>query len=164
MGYRELLLVLLSSVLLTLLMVQINANAVDSQDALQQLEIAHTAASVGQQFIEEAKSKKFDAVSDIIDDADMPDDFTAWNSLGPGAWESYPNFNDVDDYNGYTGTVTVNSVPYSVSITVVYVRDSNLKNAYNQETYFKKMTVTVTSSYMENSVVLRQVYSYFGVD
>ena len=168
MGYRELFLVLLSVVLLTMLMVQINASTNESRDSLQELEIAHTAASVAQQYLEEIKSKQFDALSSILPAASMPNGFTAWNSLGHGWWETYPNFNDVDDYHNFARTQNVNGVDYNVTIKVHYVRDSAPDVVYNDETFFKRVTVTVTSSYLTNpnmsSIVVKQVFSFFGVN
>ena len=168
MGYRELFLVLLSVVLLTTLMVQINASTNESRETLQELEIAHTAASVAQQYLEEIKSKQFDALSNVLPAGSMPSGFTPWNSLGHGWWETYPNFNDVDDYNGLTRTQTVSGVDYNVAIQVHYVRDSAPDVVYNDETFFKRVTVTVTSSYLTdsnmNSIVMKQVFSFFGLN
>lgn len=168
MGYRELFLVLLSVVLLTTLMVQINASTNESRATLQELEIAHTAASVAQQYLEEIKSKKFDALSDILPLSSMPGGFSPYNSLGHGWWETYPNFNDVDDYHGFTRTQTINGVDYNVAIQVHYVRDTAPDTPYNNETFFKRVTVTVTSSYLTNpnmnAIVVKQVFSYFGVN
>ncbi len=168
MGYRELFLVLLSVVLLTTLMVQINAGTNESRETLFELEIAHTAASIAQQYLDEIRSKQFDALSSVIPPGSMPGGFTAWNGLGHGWWETYPNYNDVDDYHGFTRTHNLNGVDYNVAIQVHYVRDSAPDVAYNDETFFKRVTVTVTSSYLTNpnmnSVVLKQVFSYFGVN
>lgn len=168
MGYRELFLVLLSVVLLTTLMVQINASTNESRETLQELEIAHTAASVAQQYLEEIKSKQFDALSSVLPAGSMPGGFTPWNSLGHGGWETYPNYNDVDDYHNFTRTQSVSGVDYNVTIQVHYVRDSAPDTPYNNETFFKRVTVTVTSSYLTNpnmdTIVLKQVFSYFGVN
>ncbi len=168
MGYRELFLVLLSVVLLTTLMVQINASTNESRETLQELEIAHTAASVAQQYLEEIKSKKFDALSDILPLASMPSGFSPYNSLGHGWWETYPNYNDVDDYNGLTRTQTVNGVDYNVIIQVHYVQDTAPDTPFNNETFFKRVTVKVTSSYLANTqmdtIAVKQVFSYFGVN
>jgi hypothetical protein len=163
MGHREMLLVLVSIVLLSLLTTQINTNIVQGREALQKIEIEHMAASIAQQFIEEAKSKKFDAQVGLVDPSTMPASFTPWNALGHGWWESYPNFNDVDDFHNFNRTIYVNGIGFTVQIQVVYVQDSNPEQAVSTNTYFKKMTVTVSSSYLSNSVTFKHVFSYFGV-
>jgi hypothetical protein len=175
MGYRELFLVLASVILLTLLMTQINSNTVEGREAMQQLEFEHTAAAIAQQFIEEAKSKKFDAQIGMVDAAD-PDNFTPWNNLGAGGWENYPNFNDVDDYHNFSRTVYVNGenfeadstvtdgIPFNVSIQVQYVSVDNPDSVITDESHFKRMTVTVTSNYIPSSIVVKHVFSYYGVN
>jgi hypothetical protein len=173
MGYRELFLVLASVVLLSLLMTQINSNTVQGREVLQQLEYEHIAASIAQQFIEEAKSKKFDALVGMVNPSD-PNNFTPWNSLGKGGWETYPNFNDVDDYHNFSRTIYVNGatfdvnatsgIPFNVSIQVHYVSAAKPDSAVSDETYLKRMTVTVSSSYIPSSISTKQVFSYFGVN
>lgn len=173
MGYRELFLVLASVVLLTMLMTQINSNTVEGREALQELELEHTAAALAQQFIEEAKSKIFDAQIGMIDATD-PNNFTPWNNLGAGGWESYPNFNDVDDYHNLSRTVYIdgesfepdstNGIPFNVSIAVQYVSEANPDSAVSDETFLKRMTVTVSSDYIPSSIVAKHVFSYYGVN
>lgn len=176
MGYRELLLVLVSTVLLTLLITQINSNNVEGREALQDLSVYQAAASVAQQFIEEAKSKKFDANVGVIDPDDMPDGFTYWNGLGKNPSESYPALNDVDDYHNMTRTIYVSGnntnltgtsgIPFNVNIQVHYVSDANPDSTVNTETYLKRMTVTVTSTWLPSgtNVTMKHVFSYFGVN
>lgn len=176
MGYRELFLVMLSVVLLTLLITQINSNNVEGREALQDLTMFQAAASLAQQFIEEAKSKKFDATAGVLDPADMPSGFTNWNGLGHNITESYPRFDDIDDYHGLVQTIYVNGaidsltgtsgIPFDVNVQVHYVSDANPDSAVSEETYLKRMTVTVSSSWLPTgtSVTMKHVFSYFGVD
>ncbi|MDZ7268169.1 MAG: hypothetical protein ONB48_09275 [candidate division KSB1 bacterium] len=176
MGYRELLLVLVSVVLLTLLMTQINSQTVEGREALQELSLHQAAASLAQQFIEEARSKKFDALVGVLAPGDMPDGFTPWNWLGHSGSESYPRFNDVDDYHGFSRTIYVNGantnltgtdgIPFNVNIQVHYVSEANPDSAVSHETFLKRMTVNVTSSWLPTgtTVTLKHVFSYFGVN
>ena len=160
MGFQELLLVVLTSVLFSLLILNINQTSLRNQEALQETEIVHTAISVAQRFIEEAKSKEYDAVSASLDPGDMPDGFTTVYGLGHNNSEHYPNFSDVDDYHGFNQTVTVRGMDFQVQISVVYVRDTNPEASYSNETFFKKMTVNVNSSYLSHGITLKQVISY----
>jgi len=172
MGYQQLFLVLASVVLLSLLMVQINNNTVEGREALQQLELQHTAVAIAQQFIEEAKSKKFDALVGVIPPSSMPGGFTL--PLGAGGWETYPQFNDVDDYHNFTRTVFVNGanfdpaatsgIPFSVNIQMHYVSDANPDSAVSGRTFFKRMRVRVTSSYIPGQILIKHVFSYYGVN
>jgi hypothetical protein len=173
MGYQQLFLVLASVVLLTLLMVQINSNAVEGREALQQLELEQTAVGIAQQFIEEAKSKNFDELIGVIPPASMPGGFTPANALGPGS-DTYPQFNDVDDYNNLARTVYINGVdfdagatdgiPFTVGIKVNYVTDANPDSAVSAPTFLKRMTVKVASTWIPDTVVVKHVFSYYGVN
>jgi hypothetical protein len=174
MGYQELFLVLASVVLLTLLMVQINNNTVEGSEALQKLELEHTAVAIAQQFIEEAKSKRFDEVVGNVPASTFPGTFNHWGSLGHGVSEVYPQFDDVDDYHNFSRTVYVNGanfdpdatdgIPFTVSIQVHYVNDSNPDQAVSARTFFKRMRVTVSSSWIPNSITVKHVFSYYGVN
>lgn len=174
MGYRELFLVMVSSILLTLLIVQINTHNVEGSEALQQMELTHTATAIAQQFIDEARSKKFDGQVGMADPSTFPGAFTAWNNLGPGNWETYPAFNDIDDYHNFNQTLYVtgtninpdstNGIPFTVNIQVNYVSTAKPDSAVQTNTFLKRMTVTVSSSWLPNSVSIKQVFSYFGVN
>jgi len=174
MGYQNLFLVMASSILLTLLIVQINTHNVEGSEALQQMELTHTATAIAQQFIDEARSKKFDAQAGMIDPAAMPGGFTPWNNLGHGNWETYPAYNDVDDYHNFnqtvyvTGTaidsVSTNGIPFTVAIQVQYVSAAKPDSAVLMNTFLKRVTVTVSSSWLPHSVTVKQVFSYFGVN
>lgn len=174
MGYRELFLVMVSSILLTLLIVQINTHNVEGSEALQQMELTHTATAIAQQFIDEARSKKFDAQVGMIDPSTMPGSFTPWNNLGPGNWETYPAFNDIDDYHNFNQTLYVtgtninpdstNGIPFAVNIQVNYVSTANPDSAVHSNTFLKRMVVTVSSSWLPHSVSVKQVFSYYGVE
>jgi hypothetical protein len=174
MGYQNLFLVMMSSILLTLLVIQINSNNVEGSETLQQMELAHTATAIAQQFIDEAKSKKFDSQVGMVDPATMPGTLTPWNSLGAGGWETYPGYNDVDDYHNFSQTLYVtgtninpdstNGVPFMVNIQVQYVSAAKPDSTVLTETFLKRMTVTVSSSWLPHSVTVKQIFSYFGVN
>lgn len=174
MGFQELLLVVLSSVLFSLLILNVNLTSQRNHDALRESEIAHMATSMAQRIIEEAKSKKFDANVGAYDPSTFPDNFTGpGTGLGynSGVDGVYPNINDVDDFNGEAGvgtglsvTVTVHGMDFQVLATVDYVTHTNLEQEEFSKTFFKMVTVTVNSAYLPHSVTLKQVISYYGVD
>lgn len=162
MGYRELFLVLFSIVLLSTLTLRINTNAVEGRELVQQLEIEHMAASVGQQFIEEAKSKKFDEAVTPTTTTLSLGDLTSYALLGP----EDASFNDVDDYEAYADTVFVNGIDFEVMIEVKYVQDTAPDIPVSTQTYFKRMLVSVQSSWLPagRTIDLRHVFTYFGVN
>ena len=164
MGYRELFLVLTSVLVLSLMTVNVNNTLMQGRETLQEIEIAQIAVSVAQRFIEEAKSKKFDTNVGSLGPGDMPAGFTNPGSLGPGGGETYPNFDDVDDYNNFSTTLYIKGLDFAVHIHVGYVEDTDPETVVNYETYYKRMQVTVTSSWMNGQVILKHVFSYYGSD
>ena len=163
MGYRELLLVLMGIGLFSLLTTQTNVNMANGREAMQEVEIQHLAVSVARQFIEEARAKQYDAVLSFLDEDDITDPSVFTGSLGHGGHESYPNFNDVDDFHNFNQTIYVQGIDFQVSIEVIYINDSDPTSPAGTKTYFKKMAVTVNSGYLPGSITFKQVFSYFGV-
>jgi hypothetical protein len=110
----------------------------------------------------------------MIDPADLSVSFTPWNALGCNMSEAYPQFNDVDDYNNLSRTVYINGesfdsnstdgIPFSVGIKVQYVSEAKPDSAVSFETYLKRMTVTVKSAYIPDSVKVKHVFSYYGAN
>ncbi len=116
-----------------------------------------TAFSLADDLIEEMKVKSFDQNT-----IDFPtnDPSTLTQYLGHGGGEVYPNFNDVDDFNGYTRNVDEpHAEGYVVSCVVQYVKGSNPDVVSSTQTFFKKATVTVTSPYMDHAVALSYIFT-----
>jgi hypothetical protein len=164
MGYRELFLVLVSVMLLSVLITQINIHTIEADESLQQLELGYKAMAISQQFIEEAKSKKFDALAGIIAPEDMPDDFTDANDFGPEGSESHPNFDDVDDYHDFSDTLYVEGIDFRVAMEVSYVEDVDPDQMVAGPTFYKRLSVTVSSSWLSHGITLKHVFSYFGAN
>ncbi|MCK9594910.1 MAG: type II secretion system protein [Candidatus Omnitrophica bacterium] len=89
--------------------------------------------SYARSLLEEIKVKDFS-------DPDDPDNTT----LGVNADDVYPNYNDVDDYNGYNDTPASG---FSRRVAVDYVNlSSNQWSDSADPTDFKRVNVTVSSS------------------
>ena len=125
------------------------------------------AVSLGTSIIEEANGKAFDlAVSeDAITDINL---LTAPQSLGAASGEVYPNFNDFDDFNGFTKTVTnMPSAEFKILCSVKYVSEANPSIVSSVRTWHKRIDVSVTSESMKNAnneqdtIKLSSVYSYW---
>ena len=122
------------------------------------------ATSLGQSLIEEAIGKGFDEVVLSDPPTSLPASFTPTGSLGTELGEYYPNFDDVDDFNGYSRTDTTEvGVAYTASAQVEYVDGSNPDGpAETSPTFFKRLKVTVSSDYLSNDTVLYYLMSYWG--
>jgi hypothetical protein len=118
-----------------------------------------TAFSLADDLIEEIKQKAFDAAT-INFPTTNPSSLTSAYSLGHGSWEVYPAYNDIDDYNGYVMSVSApHAEDYQVSCTVRYVDGDNPDSIVWTQTFYKKVTVVVTSPYMRNPVELSHIFT-----
>jgi hypothetical protein len=134
----------------------------EGRELIQQLEIEHMAASTAQQFIEEAKSRRFD---EVIIPATMPGSLTAAGSLGVEG-EAYPAFDDVDDFAAINAdTLFVSGIDFIATVDVDYVQDTAPDDSVGVQTFFKRMRVSVKSSWLPagREIRLQHIFTYFGV-
>ena len=159
MGHREMILLLGALVLFGLLMLSLNQYAMDQNDVIFEQELEFYAISLAQSFIEEAKTRAFDTTV-INASPQLPSGFTSFGGLGPDGGETYPNFNDVDDFNNFTFQDSTGRAVFDVDIDVGYVESADPETGVNYETFYKNMTVTVDSPYMDWPVQLNYVFGY----
>lgn len=115
-----------------------------------------TAFSLADDLIEEIKQKAFDEKT-IDFQAIKTNQLTAPGSLGKEG-EVWPNFDDIDDYKGYSKPISLpHAEGYNVSCDVKYV-DSNGSDISSQS-YYKKVTVTVTSQYISYPMSISFIFS-----
>jgi hypothetical protein len=104
--------------------------------------------------ISEINSKAFDAATIADEFADVPA-FTAPASLGHNSSEVYPNYNDADDYHGYTTTVSSpRAGSFRLSVLVDYVNPGSLDVRSSIRTRMKRIRVSVASDFLDNPVTL----------
>lgn len=162
MGRSELLLVLGALILFGLTRLSTNRYMVDQNESIIQREYEFYAISLAQSFIEEGKTKAYD-VAVINASPPVPSGFTGNGGLGPAAGEFYPNFNDIDDYNGLSLTDSTSRGNFDIDIIVGYIKEATPEIIeVNQKTFHKKMIVTVTNPFLIQPVQLDFIFSYFG--
>ena len=159
MGQRELLLTLGAIVLFSMITFRINQATVRNSESIYDRQAEFYALSVAQRFIEEAKTKAFDEFTIAGNPGSVPGGFTG-TPTGSGGGENYPDFDDVDDFNGYSATIDTKMGQMSVSVEVDYVEDSDLETAVNPRTFYKKMRVTVQSDYLLSPVRAEYVFAF----
>jgi hypothetical protein len=146
--------------LLSLTVLRVNNNILTTDITLQDSKLGVLAVSLATSLIEEASKKAFDAASsdDAISDLSL---LTSPYSLGPGSWETPDTYNDFDDYNGYTKIDTINSIDYQLTCKVNYINPNDVDGIVMNTTWHKKITVSVTSSLMNDTLRFSTVYSYW---
>jgi Flp pilus assembly protein TadG len=154
MGGVQMMLVLGAMVLLSLLVLNINRTQMFSEQQMSQSEYTMAATAVGQSLVNEAAGKAFDAAT-ATDEKAAVSTFTAPRSLGRGSWETYPDFNDFDDYHRFTTTrSTPRAGTFRLAGSVDYVNPATPNTASNVRTRMKRIRVTVTSDFMDQPVIL----------
>ena len=145
---------------LSLVSLRFNSSVLENSTVEVENKVYLTAFSLADDLIEEIKQKAFDAATVKFPTTD-PMDLTSAYSLGHGWWEVYPNYNDIDDYNGFTRTVSApHAENYHVSCKVWYVSPNNPNLKVMIQTFYKKVEVTVTSPYLRNAVKLSFIFTH----
>jgi hypothetical protein len=154
--------------LLSFLVLRFNSIHLTSAQASYNSKFGIVATSLANSLIEEAKDKAYDAVAlDTTKTITAASDFST--TLGKEGGEVYPEFDDFDDYNNlfYLDTLSLKNpqtgapTAFEIRSIVEYVSDANpdVKSASKQ--YHKKMTVSVFSSAMMDTVKLTTIFSFW---
>lgn len=149
-GYSEVINVIGAMIIFSIIL--LNANSIIMRNSIMQVEgeLEQEVIALGQEIIEEALSKSFDqvTVNAAAPPALIPGGFTPAGQLGPDSGEyNRSDFNDFDDYNGWSDTFETTHGLFELSSEVYYVDEDTFLYTTQQST-FKKIVVTVTSQYL----------------
>lgn len=161
MNTGQMLLTLGAMILLSMLTIRVNKNNLQTEKVVLNTKFGVLSTSLATSIIEEANSKAFDKeTNDTM--ATSTSELTLPASLGPEAGETYPDFNDFDDFKGFVKIdSTMPSAIFTISSTVVYVNPSNPDSTVSTRTWHKKITVSVSSPLMKDTVRLSSIFSYW---
>jgi MSHA pilin protein MshD len=146
--------------LLSLSILRVNNGILNADSVLQDSKIGVLATSIGTSLIEEANRKAFDAISvsdAVLDVLTLTSPYT----LGPALGETPDIYNDFDDYNGYVRSDTVFSMDFKIACTVNYVDPYDVDGIEMSRTWHKKITVSISSSFISDTLKFSSVYSYW---
>lgn len=152
--------VLAAIILLSALVLNVNRSILYSSECCYSSEAISTAACVGQELIDEISSKAFDenTISNYIEELSL---FTAYDSLSNESGEVYPNFDDVDDFNGYSRIdFTPRLGDFTTAVTVCYVNPNSPNTVVNAKTRMKKFSVSVSSDLLVGNLEISGFISY----
>jgi hypothetical protein len=150
--------------LLALISLRFNATLLENRTTEIENKVYLTAFSLADDLIEEIKQKAFDEET-VEWKAITAEDLTPFEKFAPEVRDvgenEYPStWDDIDDYNGYSKSISLPHVEnYSVTSTVDYVSATDQDEVSNTQTYFKRVTVTVSSPYLSHSVKLSFVFT-----
>ncbi|MDQ7818160.1 MAG: hypothetical protein RDU14_14125 [Melioribacteraceae bacterium] len=164
MNTGQMLITIAALMLLSLVILRVNNSFFSTSSVMLDTKFGVLAVSFATSIIEEANSKSFDNATDTTS-ISSTESLTAITSLGPETGEVYSNFNDFDDFNGYSrstaGDSTFQSAVFNASCQVRYISPSNPSAEATSKTWHKRITVTVTSPSMADTIKLYSIFSYW---
>lgn len=121
--------------------------------------ISLTAISLADDLLEEIKVKSFDKSTTEFPTTNI-ESLTNSENLGPEAGEVYPNYDDIDDYNNFIRDVDApHAEGYEVTCKVQYVNENDPNDVSSTQTFYKKVTVTVTNTYLSYPINLSFIFT-----
>ena len=162
----------LALVIFTMLALSFNQKGRSDLDTRLYHEAVAAATEMGDELLNEASTKAFDAFT-VTGTVEDPTELTPPNSLGPSATEAAKGrkfFNDVDDYNGYKsidslgilGVCTTDVWVAYVNMDISVSKDESMYHLTNQ-TWYKKIVVEISSDssqYLKDPIRLKYITSY----
>jgi hypothetical protein len=143
--------------LLSMLSLQLNSSVLVNRTTEIEDKIYLTAFSLADDLVEEIKEKAFDEKT-IDFQAIAVNQLTSADMLTFESGESWPNFDDIDDYNGYQIEIDLpHAEGYNLTCKVNYVDSDG--NDLTTQSYYKKATITVSSKYLNHPFYMSFIFS-----
>lgn len=142
MNTGQMMLGIVAMALVTIVTLNLNRGSMSTQDSLIYNKSFILATTVAQSVIDEIQSKKFD--EEIVKGTKIysANDFSS--KLGKESGEAYPNFDDIDDYNGFKRSDTIPQMGvFNISVNIKYLTDDLVQT--NSQTYNKNVTIQIES-------------------
>ncbi|MCF8261535.1 MAG: hypothetical protein K9J12_12230 [Melioribacteraceae bacterium] len=161
MGTGQTLLSICAFSLLSVLVLRVSNTFLTTNSMLMDTKFGVLAVSLATSLIEEANSKAFDTKTDSAFVGNL-NDLTPALGLGPAMNENHLDYNDFDDYNGYSQIdSTMPSAIFNVSAVVTYINPSSPELVSNTPTWHKRITVMVSSESMKDTIQISSIFSYW---
>lgn len=146
--------------LLTLTSLNFNSALLQSTTVEVENKVYLTAFSLADDMIEEIKEKNYDEKTLVFPTTNRAN-LTPALSLGPETGESYPYFDDIDDYNNFTKNIVApHAEDYRVDCSVEYVMEDDSNASSTNQTFHKRVNITVSSPYIRHNVVLSFIFTH----
>ncbi len=157
--------------LLGVIMMNFRTNVFESEDVVDTNTYVQTSVTIGRSLLEEIAQRDFD-VKTKTKLVVRVDELTYWP--GPGSWEHYPNFNDVDDFHRSvftspaSGATVTSATPaclwntegYKVAVTVRYVDPENPAVYSSIPTWAKRVDLVITNIFSQDTVRMNYLATY----
>ncbi len=165
MNSSQMLITMAAMALLSMIILRTNSSFLNTSEVLINSKINIIAISLATSIIEEAKEKSFDentSNSPVSSTAGL----TTFLNLGPDGSETRVTFDDFDDFHNFAfvDTFVVDSLLlgfFNINAEVDYVTIANPDSAVTNQTWNKRLSVTISSESMTDTVRMSTVYSYW---
>ena len=119
------------------------------------------ASGLAQSIIDMIQSKAFDE-NTVNKPVWQTDSLTSSNNLGPESGEyKHTEFDDIDDYNKYSETVTLDRMgDFNINVSVFYVNTLNPQIKSSTPTYSKKIELSITNYSLLDTLKYHHIVSY----
>ena len=119
------------------------------------------ASGLAQSIIDMIQSKAFDENTTKAAVWQL-DSLTAANNLGPESGEyMHTDFDDIDDYNNYSATVTLDRMgDFDINVNVFYVSTLNPQIKSSIPTYSKKIELSIINYSLLDTLKYYHIISY----
>jgi hypothetical protein len=147
--------------LLSFLTVTVNQAVINKTMDTYEVESEIAASTMAQALLQEVCLREFDEKS-IGVPIDSASKLTASGSLGSES-ETYPFFDDIDDYKFFTRYDTVRNGVFKSRVNVTYVTSASPNDSTSTSSFYKQVEITVVTadaSKMRYPVKLVTVISY----
>lgn len=146
--------------LLSILVLRVNNTFQNTSSVLLNSKLGLLATSIATSQIEEISRLAFDE-NTVSNSVSSLSSLTAPGALGPETGEVYPNYDDIDDFNGFTRTDSSMTAIFNISCSVLYVSPTSPDVISSTPTWDKKITIYVSSPSMRDTIKMSTVYSYW---
>jgi hypothetical protein len=159
--YKQIILIMGALMLLAHITLNVNRATGDAQTISYDNEATLTATTIAQSTLREVSSKDFDEKSRGVM-ITHPDSLTSFVALGAEFGEAYPNFDDMDDFKGFSKTVPTGRLGnFVVTVDVSYTSKAAAGSPVMTQTFLKSTTVSVAgNSALKDTVRLRTITAY----
>ena len=151
-------------ILLSVLILRVNGTFLTTGTTIMNTKFDILATSIATSQMEEISRKRFDEYT-VTTPATKVNQLSA--VLGPDNGEKNPPnddtlYDDIDDFNGYWVNISdMPSAVFHVYCRVNYVTPNALNDSTSTRTWFKKVTVQVSSKSMTDTVTISTIFSYW---
>ena len=119
------------------------------------------ASGLAQSILDMIQSKAFDE-NTVSGPVWLPDSLTTAINLGPESGEyQHTEFDDIDDYNNFNTTVTLDRMgDFDINVKVFYVNTFNPQIKSSIPTYSKKIELSITNYSLLDTLKYHHIVSY----